>query len=73
MVDKPLNEHTVCGRQAGSGAAYFFLRGFAFFFTSSDRGFVGMASIRRASSSSDIGGSSVVLRGLFMVEVCGHG
>lgn len=41
---------------------YFFLRGFAFFLVISSRVLAGMASIRRASSSADIGGESSALR-----------
>jgi len=57
MGDKPMKGiyHAVRDR-AACEAAYFFLRGFAFFLTISVRSFGRMASIRRASSSSDIGG-----------------
>jgi len=58
MIDKPKGRGPSSGRQAGIGAAYFFLRGFAFFFTSAVRSLGGIASIRRASSSRGITGES---------------
>ncbi len=71
MDDKPMVSNYPVTRQAGPLSRYcFFLRGLAGFFTSSDRGFTGCASIRRASSSSDIAGSSgasLCGRGLLMV------
>lgn len=56
MIDKPNNLGPLSGRQAGIEAAYLRLRGFAFFFASSVRSLGGVASIRRASSSKDMGG-----------------
>lgn len=61
MGKKPTNGVSF-GRQAGIEVAYFFLRGFAFFFVISSRVLTGMASMRRASSSIDIGGVSSCLR-----------
>ena len=66
MGKKPMRGVT-SGRQAGGGAAYFFLRDFAFFSTISACVLGGIESIRRASSSSDIGGRSGF--GLVMVGV----
>lgn len=70
MGDKPMRGiyHAARDRAAG-GAAYFFLRGFAFFLTSSTRSLGGVASIRRASSSSDMGGCSGL--GWFALMVMG--
>ena len=57
MGEKP-KKSLLFGRDRPAGeAAYFFLRGFVFFFVNSSRVFTGMASIRRATSSSDIGRS----------------
>lgn len=59
MVDKPSGGVVSSGRDRPvAEAAYFFLRGFAFFFTISAWVLGGMASIRRASSSTEIGGDS---------------
>ncbi len=75
MDNKPINAVSLL-RQAGMRGRYFFLRGFAFFlFVIWSRVLVGMVSMRRASSSSDMAGSSgasLGRRALFMVEVC-HG
>jgi len=62
MDNKPINllSSGATGRYAE--AAYFFLRGFGFFFARSARSLCGMVSIRRASSSSDIGGAFSCLR-----------
>ena len=77
MVDKPSIGARPSARQAGIEAAYGLrLRGFDFFLVViSSRVLTGIASIRRASSSSDIGGSSVCFlgRALFMVGVRHHG
>jgi hypothetical protein len=62
MVDKPRGLAAPLAGQAGMRGRYFFLRGFAFFFTSSVRSLCGMVSMRRASSSSDIGGELSALR-----------
>ena len=65
MDNKP-KRGVASGRQAGSGVAYSFLRDFAFFFTISACVLGGIESMRRANSSSDIGGRSGF--GLVMVE-----
>jgi hypothetical protein len=59
MGDKPMRGIYHIGRDRPvAKAAYFFLRGFAFFFVISSRVFTGIASIRRASSSRGITGES---------------
>jgi len=69
MGDKPMRGIYHVGRDRPvAKAAYFFLRGFAFFFVISSRVLTGIASIRRATSSSDIGGGAASLR-LLMVGV----
>lgn len=73
MNDKPMGSSYDGGDRPVCGAAYcFFLRGFrAFFCVISSRGLTGIASIRRASSASDIAGSSfsISLLGLLLMGV----
>jgi len=55
MGKKPKNLVSSLPDRAAGEAAYFFLCGFAFFFTICACVLGGVASIRRASSSSDMG------------------
>jgi hypothetical protein len=67
MDDKPMRGIYHVGRDRPvAKAAYFFLRGFAFFFTISACVLGGMASILRASSSADMGGESSYFRFVVM-------
>ena len=66
MGEKP-KKGLLFGRDRPAGeAAYFFLRGFAFSAVISSRVFTGMASMRRATSSSDIGLSGKSFFSAFM-------
>ena len=58
MVDTPTIGAALSARQAGIKAAYLRLRGLGFFCVISSRVLTGVASIRRASSSSDMDGCS---------------
>lgn len=70
MVDKP--KFVVASgrdRPASEGRGYFLARFFVFFLcVISSRVLTGIASIRRASSSSETGVCSFACRALFMVE-----
>lgn len=60
MGEKPKNSITsLADRPVAKGRGYFFARFFGFFFVISSRVLTGIASMRRASSSSDKGGWSV--------------
>lgn len=69
MGNKPEFELRYNG-QAGNpeGRAYFLARFLGFFCTISSRVFTGIAIIRRASSSREIGVFSFASRALFMLE-----
>ena len=73
MGEKPnFGVASLADRPVSEGRGYFLARFFGFFFVISSRVLTGIASMRRASSSSEIGVCSFACRALFMIFPC-HG